>query len=80
MNNQEKNEFTQLCRFTIKIAAEVELTDQTNLRENGAADWSLIDLATMVESEYAITLTADEALKLDTIGDWITFIDNRRSN
>jgi acyl carrier protein len=44
--------------------------DEARLRDLQAADWRVVDLGIAVETEFGVSMTADAALSLPTLGAW----------
>lgn len=70
MSNQETIErLDGLIRRCLRVPEGSQLDDDTGVATL-AADWRVIDLGIMVEAEFGISMSADEALALKTVGDW----------
>lgn len=60
-----------------KKAEEVSL--QSRLVEDlGADSLDIVELLMMLEDEYGITIPDQDAMKLSTIGDIVTFMQNQK--
>lgn len=63
-----------------KLSKKVEeVTLQSNLVDDlGADSLDIVELLMMLEDEYGITIPDQDAMKLSTIGDIVTFMQNQK--
>ena len=66
----------QVVGETLDVADGVELTEDTNLKELGAASFDLLELVTALEDEFGLTLDDDDVEKIATIGQVVDAIKN----
>ena len=59
-----------LIRKYLNLKTDIPLKDTTTLASLGAPEFRIIDLGIAVETEFAIKMSADKALRLTTIGAW----------
>lgn len=66
----------QVVGETLDVADDVELTEDTNLKELGADSFDLLELVTALEDEFGLTLDDDDVEKIATIGQVVDAIKN----
>ena len=66
---EARERLDQLIRKYLRVPKDHQLEDEDDV-SSFAADWRIVDLGMMVETEFGIPMSADKALSLKTIGDW----------
>lgn len=70
MNEKEVLErLYQLIIEYLRVPKGHQLSDDDELTEF-AADWRIVDLGMIVETEFGIPMSADKVLSLRTVGEW----------
>lgn len=76
MNRQEILEkVVELVNDTLDID-DVELNEDTNLKDLGADSFDLLELVTALEDEFELTMDDDDVEKIATVGQVIDAIEN----
>lgn len=64
----------EIANDTLSLADDVELDEQTNLRDLGADSFDLLELVTTIEDEFGLTLDDEAVAKVSTIGEVVDSI------
>ena len=76
MNRQEILEkVVELVNDTLDIE-DVELNEDTNLKDLGADSFDLLELVTALEDEFELTMDDDDVEKIATLGQVVDAIEN----
>ena len=76
MNRQEILEkVVELANDTLDID-DVELNEDTNLKDLGADSFDLLELVTALEDEFELTMDDDDVEKIATVGQVVDAIEN----
>lgn len=76
MNRQEILEkVVELVNDTLDID-DVELNEDTNLKDLGADSFDLLELVTALEDEFELTMDDDDIEKIATVGQVVDAIEN----
>lgn len=76
MNRQEILEkVVELVNDTLDVD-NVELNEDTNLKDLGADSFDLIELVTALEDEFELTMDDDDVEKIATVGQVVDAIEN----
>lgn len=76
MNRQEILEkVVELVNDTLDVD-NVELNEDTNLKDLGADSFDLLELVTALEDEFELTMDDDDVEKIATIGQVVDAIEN----
>lgn len=76
MNRQEILEkVVELVNDTLDID-NVELNEDTNLKDLGADSFDLLELVTALEDEFELTMDDDDVEKIATVGQVVDAIEN----
>ncbi len=76
MNRQEILEkVVELVNDTLDID-DVELNEDTNLKDLGADSFDLLELVTALEDEFELTMDDDDVEKIATVGQVVDAIEN----
>lgn len=76
MNRQEILEkVVELVNDTLDID-DVELNEDTNLKDLGADSFDLLELVTALEDEFELTMDDDDVEKIVTVGQVVDAIEN----
>ena len=76
MNRQEILEkVVELVNDTLDID-DVELNEDTNLKDLGADSFDLLELVTALEDEFELTMDDDDVEKIATLGQVVDAIEN----
>ncbi len=76
MNRQEILEkVVELVNDTLDIE-DVELNEDTNLKDLGADSFDLLELVTALEDEFELTMDDDDVEKIATVGQVVDAIEN----
>lgn len=76
MNRQEILEkVVELVNDTLDID-DVELNEDTNLKDLGADSFDLLELVTALEDEFELTMDDDDVEKIATVGQAVDAIEN----
>lgn len=76
MNRQEILEkVVELFNDTLDID-NVELNEDTNLKDLGADSFDLLELVTALEDEFELTMDDDDVEKIATVGQVVDAIEN----
>ena len=66
-----------ICDFS-NVPPE-SITEETNIRTEVPMDSiSLLNLAVAIENEFGIELTEEDLKKIETVGDFLRLIENRK--
>lgn len=76
MNRQEILEkVVELVNDTLEVD-DVELNEDTNLKDLGADSFDLLELVTALEDEFELTMDDDDVEKIATVGQVVDAIEN----
>ncbi|WP_418829113.1 acyl carrier protein [Paratractidigestivibacter sp.] len=76
MNRQEILEkVVELVNDTLDVD-NVELNEDTNLKDLGADSFDLLELVTALEDEFELTMDDDDVEKIATVGQVVDAIEN----
>lgn len=76
MNRQEILEkVVELVNDTLDVD-NVELTEDTNLKDLGADSFDLLELVTALEDEFELTMDEEDVEKIATVGQVVDAIEN----
>lgn len=76
MNRQEILEkVVELVNDTLDVD-NVELNEDTNLKDLGADSFDLLELVTALEDEFELTMDDDDVEKITTVGQVVDAIEN----
>lgn len=76
MNRQEILEkVVELVNDTLEVD-NVELNEDTNLKDLGADSFDLLELVTALEDEFELTMDDDDVEKIATVGQVVDAIEN----
>lgn len=76
MNRQEILEkVVELVNDTLEVD-NVELNEETNLKDLGADSFDLLELVTALEDEFELTMDDDDVEKIATVGQVVDAIGN----
>ncbi len=76
MNRQEILEkVVELVNDTLDVD-NVELSEDTNLKDLGADSFDLLELVTALEDEFELTMDDDDVEKIATVGQVVDAIEN----
>lgn len=64
----------EIANDTLSLSDDVELVEQTNLRDLGADSFDLLELVTTIEDEFGLTLDDEAVAKVSTIGEVVDSI------
>jgi acyl carrier protein len=67
----------RLIRKFFRLAPETPLPPDSTVESLGANEWLIIELAIAVEAEFGLELSAEQALALETVGDWRRLVQDR---
>ena len=70
MNSQLKELFTRYFKCTSS-----DITLESKLKDLGAKDWQIIEMAMEFESTFNIPMDADKALSMKKVSDWEKLLD-----
>ncbi len=76
MNRQEiREKVVELVNDTLDVD-NVELNEDTNLKDLGADSFDLLELVTALEDEFELTMDDDDVEKIATVGQVVDAIEN----
>ena len=75
-SNAKFKRLDALIRKYLQVPKEMLLEDKTTISSLGPPAWRVVDLAIAVESEFGISLDADSALAMKTVGAWRDIVEN----
>ncbi|OUP39625.1 acyl carrier protein [Olsenella sp. An188] len=63
---------------TLSLGSDVQLNEETNLKELGADSFDLLELVTALEDEFSMTFADDAVASISTIGQVVDAIAGAR--
>lgn len=76
MNRQEiREKVVELVNDTLDVD-NVELNEDTNLKDLGADSFDLLELVTALEDEFELTMDDEDVEKIATVGQVVDAIEN----
>jgi acyl carrier protein len=70
------NRLLELISRYLKVNPS-KISSDTKLKDIGAQDWQIIEMAMEFEAMFKINMDADKALSLEKVNDWEELFNNR---
>lgn len=77
-NNELQDKIIKMIASKLSKKVEEVKLESRLVEDLGADSLDIVELLMMLEDEYGITIPDQDAMKLSTIGDIVTFMQNQK--